>query len=57
MMECRCGADTCRGTIGGRDWQRPELQRRYGEYFSWYLQRRIQEAAQKAKPQGANGAQ
>lgn len=40
-MECRCGADACRGVIDGRDWQRPELQRRYGEYFSWYLQRRF----------------
>lgn len=40
-MECRCGADGCRGVIDGRDWQRPELQRRYGEYFSWYLQRRF----------------
>jgi uncharacterized protein len=36
-MECQCGAPTCRGTISGRDWQRPELQRKYGHYFSWYL--------------------
>ena len=40
-MECRCGTASCRGTIGGRDWQRPELQRRYGTYFSWYLLRRL----------------
>jgi len=40
-MRCRCGTPSCRGTIGGRDWQRPELQRRYGPYFSWYLQRRL----------------
>jgi SET domain-containing protein len=40
-MECRCGTASCRGTIGGRDWQRPELQRRYGNYFSWYLLRRL----------------
>jgi SET domain-containing protein len=40
-MECRCQAGTCRGTISGRDWQRPELQRRYRDYFSSYLQRRI----------------
>lgn len=39
-MECRCRTPSCRGTIGGRDWQRPELQRRYGGYFSWYLQRK-----------------
>jgi len=40
-MECRCGTASCRGTIGGRDWRRPELQRRYGSYFSWYLLRRL----------------
>jgi SET domain-containing protein len=40
-MRCECGTPSCRGTIGGRDWQRPELQRRYGDYFSWYLRRRM----------------
>jgi hypothetical protein len=30
-----------RSGIDGRDWQRPALQRRYGPYFSWYLQRRF----------------
>lgn len=40
-MQCRCQAASCRGTIGGRDWQLPELQRRYGSYFSAYLLRRI----------------
>jgi uncharacterized protein len=37
VMECRCGKSACRGTIGGRDWQLPELQLKYGNYFSWYL--------------------
>jgi SET domain-containing protein len=41
QMECRCGSASCRGIISGRDWQRPELQRRYGDYFSTYLLRRI----------------
>jgi uncharacterized protein len=40
-MRCRCGAASCRGTIGGRDWRRPELQRRYGQYFSTYLLRKM----------------
>jgi uncharacterized protein len=40
-MACRCGTPSCRGTIGGRDWQRPELQRKYLHYFSWYLARKI----------------
>ena len=37
-MTCHCGAPACRGTITGQDWRRPELQSRYGRYFSWYLQ-------------------
>jgi SET domain-containing protein len=37
MMECRCGTPSCRATIGGRDWQRPDLQHKYGDYFSSYL--------------------
>jgi len=36
-MACRCGAIACRGVVTGRDWQRPELQRKYGKYFAWYL--------------------
>jgi uncharacterized protein len=40
-MTCNCGTPACRGTISGRDWQRPELQRKYGDYFSWYLLRRF----------------
>ncbi len=39
--ECHCGAHNCRGTITGKDWQRPDLQARYGGYFSSYLQRKI----------------
>ena len=36
-MECRCGTSCCRGRIGGRDWQLPELQHKYRSYFSRYL--------------------
>ena len=41
IMECRCRTPSCRGTISGRDWQRPDLQRKYGTYFSSYLLRRL----------------
>jgi len=41
QMDCQCGTPSCRGTIGGRDWQHPELQRKYGPYFSSYLLRRL----------------
>jgi SET domain-containing protein len=40
-MECECGTGSCRRTIHGRDWRRPELQHRYGRYFSSYLLRRF----------------
>jgi uncharacterized protein len=37
QMECHCGSGSCRRVITGRDWQRPDLQRKYGRYFSAYL--------------------
>jgi hypothetical protein len=40
-MQCQRGTASCRGTIGGRYWQRPELQRKYGNYFSTYLLHRL----------------
>jgi hypothetical protein len=46
QMTCSCGADACRRMIDGRDWRRPELQRKYRGYFSWYLQRKIDAAAE-----------
>ena len=40
-MVCHCGKPACRGFITGRDWQQPELQRKYRGYFSAYLQEKI----------------
>lgn len=40
-MACACGRSRCRDTVTGDDWRRTELQERYRGYFSWYLQRRI----------------
>jgi hypothetical protein len=40
-MTCRCGSRSCRGTITGFDWQKPEIQQKYDGYFSWFIQRRI----------------
>ena len=40
-MECNCGQPACRGTVDGRDWQKPELQERYRGYFSWFLARKM----------------
>src|SRR5215475_15248318 len=40
-LACRCGAASCRGTVTGQDWRKPELQAKYGEHMSWYLRRRM----------------
>ena len=40
-LQCNCGATTCRGTITGQDWRKPELQEKYRGWFSWYLAEKI----------------
>jgi SET domain-containing protein len=40
-VECNCGASNCRKTLTGKDWQRPELQKKYTGYLSAYLARKI----------------
>ena len=40
-VECKCGAANCRKILTGKDWQRPELRKRYAGYFSAYLARKI----------------
>jgi hypothetical protein len=41
-FSCRCGVETCRKTITGKDWLRKDLQRKYGGYFSSYLLQKIE---------------
>jgi SET domain-containing protein len=36
-LKCNCGVPDCRKILTGKDWQRPDLQRRYAGYFSAYL--------------------
>lgn len=43
-IACRCGRPSCRGTISGKDWMRPELQEKYRGWFCWFLQRKIDAA-------------
>ena len=45
-MVCHCGSPQCRKLITGQDWRRPELQEKYREYMSWYLQDKIKREAQ-----------
>lgn len=39
--KCRCGSALCRGHVTGKDWRRRELQERYGEHFSPFINERI----------------
>ncbi len=48
VMECRCGTPSCRGTVTGKDWTRPELQQRYRGSFSWSAERRIEQSVRNA---------
>ncbi len=36
-LDCRCGSHLCRGKVTGEDWKNPELQQRYGRYFSSHV--------------------
>ena len=40
-MECKCGSPNCRRILTGKDWQRPELQTRYHDYFATFLADKI----------------
>jgi uncharacterized protein len=40
-LKCNCAAANCRKILTGKDWQRPDLQKRYAGYFSAYLARKI----------------
>ena len=41
-LKCVCGSDMCRGTVTSEDWKRKDLQKRYGNYFSSYILRKIE---------------
>ena len=38
---CLCNVKECRKTITGNDWKNKRIQKKYGSYFSTYLQRKI----------------
>lgn len=40
-VECKCGSPSCRKLLTGKDWQKPELQKKYAGYFSWYLAQKM----------------
>ena len=40
-FNCACGKDKCREKITGRDWQKKDLQDKYSNYFSAYIEKSI----------------
>lgn len=40
-VPCACGSPVCRHTITGNDWQFPEVQERYRDHFSPFINARI----------------
>jgi SET domain-containing protein len=40
-LDCHCGSPLCRGKVSGKDWKLPELQQRYGDYFSIYIRNKF----------------
>ena len=42
LLDCHCGSALCRGKVTGQDWKLPELQQRYGDYFSIYIRNKFQ---------------
>lgn len=45
-ISCNCGSKLCRHRITGNDWQRKDLQERYKNHFSPYLNERIKKVAE-----------
>jgi SET domain-containing protein len=41
QINCSCNTKSCRKIVTGKDWKRKDIQKKYKEYFSSYLQRKI----------------
>jgi uncharacterized protein len=46
-MKCNCHSPNCRKVITGRDWQIPEIQKRYKNLFPAFIKRKITQLARK----------
>ncbi len=45
VLTCDCGMPSCRGVITGHDWQKTELQQKYGDNFAWFILQKINRIA------------
>lgn len=41
VFACKCKSENCRKEIRGNDWQKLNLQRHYKNYFSTYIQKKV----------------
>ena len=44
LFPCECGSPNCRKEISNQDWRIPELQQKYKGYFSFFVQRNIDQS-------------
>lgn len=42
-LHCKCGKASCRGIIKGTDYQKKELQEKYGNHFLPHILKKIEE--------------
>ena len=40
-FKCKCGSINCRKIIRPDDWKIPEIQKKYGQYFSPYIKKKL----------------
>lgn len=43
-LKCECGSKQCRKVITGKDWQRKDLQEKYGSHFTYHILKRIRDS-------------
>jgi uncharacterized protein len=52
-LKCNCRSPNCRETLTGKDWQRPELQKKYAGYFAAYLVKKIESPSPQSSQRSA----
>lgn len=46
-FRCKCGKENCRRIITSEDWKSPKLQKKYRNFFSWFVQEKISKLKKK----------
>jgi hypothetical protein len=52
LMECRCGAPSCRGTITGQDWKLSDIQERLLPFYQPFIQAKVMASEAGLSPTG-----